>query len=60
MVKKIGLNTLQAYISMNNLYVWTKYSGVDPEISPQGYGVAADASQTPRSKQFTVTLNIGF
>ena len=60
LVKKWGLNTLQAYASLNNLYVWTKYSGVDPEISPQGYGVAADASQTPRSKQFTVTLNFGF
>ena len=59
-IKSLGLNQLQAYASLNNLYVWTKYSGVDPEISPQGYGVAADASQTPRSKQFTVTLNIGF
>ena len=59
-IKSLGLNQLQAYASLNNLYVWTKYSGVDPEISPQGYGVAADASQTPRSKQFTVTLNVGF
>lgn len=60
MIKSWGLNQLQAYASLNNLYVWTKYSGVDPEISPQGYGVAADASQTPRSKQFTLSLNIGF
>ena len=60
MIKDWGLNQLQAYASLNNLYVWTKYSGVDPEVAPQGYGVAADASQTPRSKQFTVTLNIGF
>lgn len=60
MIKNWGLNQLQAYASLNNLYVWTKYSGVDPEISPQGYGVAADAAQTPRSKQFTISLNIGF
>ena len=60
LIKSWGLNQLQAYASMNNLYVWTKYSGVDPEVSPQGYGVAADASQTPRSKQFTFTLNVGF
>jgi TonB-linked SusC/RagA family outer membrane protein len=58
-IKKWGLNQLQAYASLNNLYVWTKYSGVDPEVSPQGYGVAADASQTPRSKQFTLTVNVG-
>ena len=60
MIKEWGLNQLQAYASLNNLYVWTKYSGVDPEVAPQGYGVAADASQTPPSKQFTVTLNVGF
>ena len=59
-IKKLGLNQLQVYGSMNNLFVWTKYSGVDPEVSPQGFGLAADASQTPRSKQFTVTLNVGF
>jgi TonB-linked SusC/RagA family outer membrane protein len=59
-IKKWGFNQLQAYLSLNNLYVWTKYSGVDPEISPQGYGVAADAAQTPRSKQFTFSLNVGF
>lgn len=60
LIKSWGLNQLQVYASLNNLYVWTKYSGVDPEVSPSGYGVAADASQTPRSKQFTVTLNVGF
>ena len=59
-IKQLGLNQLQLYGSMNNLYVWTKYSGVDPEVSPSGYGVAADVSQTPRSKQFTITLNVGF
>ena len=59
-LKKLGLNQLQLYGSLNNLYVWTKYSGVDPEISPQGYGVAADAAQTPRSKQFTLSVNVGF
>ena len=59
-IKSLGLNQLQLYGSLNNLYLWTKYSGVDPEVSPKGYGVAEDTSQTPRSKQFTVTLNVGF
>ena len=59
-IKSWGLNQLQIYGSMNNLYLWTKYSGVDPEVSPKGYGVAEDNSETPRSKQFTVTVNVGF
>ena len=60
MIKKWGLNQLQAYASLNNLYVWTKYSGVDPEVSQRGYNPAIDSSKTPRSKQFTMTLNFGF
>ena len=60
MIKKWGLNQLQIYASMNNLYIWTKYSGVDPEVSASGYSPALDKSKTPRSKQFTVTMNVGF
>ncbi len=59
-IKKWGLNQLQLYFSMNNLYCWTKYSGVDPEISTSGWGLAQDSSQTPRSKSFTASINIGF
>ena len=60
MIKSLGLNQLQMYLSVNNLYCWTKYSGTDPEVSVQGWGVAVDDSQTPRAKSFTVTLNVGF
>jgi hypothetical protein len=61
LIKKWGLNKLQAYASMDNLYVWTRYSGVDPEItSSSAYFPAVDNSRTPRSKRFTVTLNLGF
>lgn len=60
LIKKMGLNNLQLYFSMDNLYCWTKYSGVDPEISVGGWGIAQDKSQTPRAKSFTVNLNVGF
>jgi len=60
MVKKWGLSNLQAYASINNLYVWTRYSGTDPEVSARGYSPAFDTARTPRSKQFTLTLNVGF
>ena len=58
--KKLGMSNLALYFSMNNLYCWTKYSGVDPEVSVGGWGVASDNSKTPRSKQFTASINIGF
>ncbi len=60
LIKKWGLNQLQIYLSVNNLYCWTKYSGTDPEISTSGWGLAVDDSQTPRSKSFTASINIGF
>lgn len=59
MIKKIGLNNLQLYFSMDNLYCWTKYSGVDPEVSIKGWGKAEDSSQTPRAKSFTFNINVG-
>jgi len=60
LIKKWGLNSLQLYLSANNLYCWTRYSGTDPEISVAGWGMAVDDSQTPRSKSFTASINIGF
>lgn len=59
-IKKLGLNNLQLYFSMDNLYCWTKYSGVDPEVTISGWGLAADNSKTPRAKSFTANINIGF
>ena len=58
-LKKYGLNQLQFYVTMNNLFCWTKYSGVDPEISVGGWGVAID-NKTARSKSFTANVVIGF
>jgi TonB-linked SusC/RagA family outer membrane protein len=60
LIKQWGLRKLEFYGSLNNIYVWTKYSGTDPEWSMKGYAPATDSSKTPRSKYFTLTLNLGF
>jgi len=59
-IKNWGLNDLKFYVTMNNLFCWTRYSGVDPEVGTGGWGVATDNSQTPRAKSFTANINIGF
>ena len=59
-LKKLGLNSLTGYVTMNNLFCWTKYTGIDPEISAGTYTAARDASSTPRSKSVTASLNFGF
>ena len=59
-IKKLGLNSLSAYVTMNNLFCWTKYSGIDPEISAGTYTPAYDSATTPRAKSVTASLSFGF
>ncbi|MBP5769756.1 MAG: SusC/RagA family TonB-linked outer membrane protein [Bacteroidaceae bacterium] len=59
-LKKFHIRTLKFFASINNLWCWTKYTGVDPDVSPKGYAVSSDGAQTPRSRSFTASVNLGF
>ncbi len=59
-IKAWGLSQLSFYVSANNLFLLTKYSGSDPEVGYGGYGVSSDNAQTPRSKQITGGITIQF
>ena len=59
-LKKWGVKKLSAYVTMNNLFCWTKYSGIDPEVNSGTYTPAKDTAKTPRSKSVTASLNFGF
>lgn len=54
-----GLKRISLYASANNLFVLTKYTGVDPDISC-GEGPAVDNAQTPRSRSYTFGLTVDF
>ena len=56
----IGISRLSLYASANNLFVLTKYKGVDPEVSYGGYGAAVDGGQTPRAKSYTLGITVDF
>jgi len=56
----IGLNRISLYMSINNPFVITKYSGVDPDISQGGYDPAIDNAQTPRSRSYTLGVTVDF
>lgn len=58
-LKSLGLNTLRFDLSGQNIFVWSKYSGTDPEHANNGWNFASDSSQTPRSKSFTLRMRIG-
>lgn len=65
-ISKFMLNQLDLYLTLNNIWTWTKYTGVDPEISPNVdpgsglVGVSEDKSRTPRAQYFTLGVTVGF
>lgn len=59
-LKKLNLSRLNFYLTFNNVAVWSKYTGVDPEVGYGGLGLSRDDSRTPRSKDMTFGASIGF
>ena len=63
LVSRAGITKLRFYATANNVFVLTKYSGLDPETStrrnnPLTPGV--DYSPFPRSRQLVFGLNLNF
>jgi hypothetical protein len=56
----IGLNGLSVHASVNNPVGLSTYTGVDAEIGFGGEEPATDNNQTPRSRQYTFTIDVRF
>ncbi len=60
---KMGISKLRFYCTASNVFVWTNYTGSDPEASTRRatpYTPAVDYSAYPRSRQFVFGLNLNF
>ncbi|MCB9283854.1 MAG: TonB-dependent receptor [Lewinellaceae bacterium] len=63
---RVGISNLRIFVTGNNLYLWTNYSGYDPEVSTtrsSSYAAltpGVDYSSFPRSRSYTVGLNVTF
>lgn len=61
-IRKLGLSRLRAYLSAQNFFLVTSYSGNDPEVTT--YGNAFAQGQTffdyPKPTTYTFGLNVGF
>ena len=57
-VSKVGVSKLRIYGSVQNANVWTKYTGLDPEVNTNGAGV--DFNGNPQQRTFMFGLNVGF
>ncbi|MBQ2968961.1 MAG: SusC/RagA family TonB-linked outer membrane protein [Bacteroidaceae bacterium] len=60
LLQTVGLTSGSLYVTVNNLFCLTKYSGVDPEVSIGNFGMCTDNSSTPRSKDWMVGLQLAF
>ncbi|GEC72511.1 TonB-linked outer membrane protein, SusC/RagA family [Flavobacterium flevense] len=62
LVKKIGLKSFRIYGAIDNVFVWTKYSGYDPDVSVGNNQLTPglDVDSYPKAKTFRIGLNVGF
>ncbi len=61
--KRASLSKLRIYVSSQNLFTITKYSGLDPEVGTQGGNATqngVDNGTYPSSRFYTVGLNVTF
>jgi TonB-linked SusC/RagA family outer membrane protein len=61
-VQRIRLKSADLFLTANNLFTWTNYTGADPEIAigsnPAFIGV--DQGLTPQTRGYTLGLNVRF
>lgn len=60
-IKKSPFSTLSLTVFANNVALWTKYKGVDPETSLAGpaNGQGLDYFNNPGTKSYGIRLNVG-
>lgn len=61
-IHKIGVRNIRFYVTANNLFCLTKYSGQDPEVDTSSSDLTAgyDRSAYPKSKSFILGFNLTF
>lgn len=59
---KVFIKNASITASAYNLFTWTKYTGVDPEVSyaAEAFKVGIDNSQTPKQSSYTLNLKLSF
>ncbi len=57
--KKLGLNDLRMWATVQNIYVWTNYTGMDPEVTLKG-GLGTDTSRSGRPREYSMGLTVSF
>jgi TonB-linked SusC/RagA family outer membrane protein len=61
-LKRLQVDKVRAWVSAQNLFTWTKYSGFDPEVSIQSSALTPgfDYLSYPRAKTYSAGVSIQF
>jgi len=59
-LKRYGIEKARIYLQGANLFTFTKYSGLDPEISGSSVSFGVDYGNYPPSKTFNVGVSLTF
>ena len=58
---KIKLQSLRIYANIDNAFLWTKYSGMDPDVSSSNaLFTGFDRLSYPKARVFTFGINASF
>jgi TonB-linked SusC/RagA family outer membrane protein len=63
LAEKIRMKELKLYFMVYNIYTWTRYTGVDPEVpmlSTDPFFIGEDKADTPPPVSYILSLNIKF
>ncbi len=61
LVKRVGLETLRLYVSLEDFFTFTKYAGFDPEMSANSTtGIGVDLGGYPTARKAMFGLNVEF
>jgi len=66
LVKKIGMTDMRLSFTVYNLYTWTKYTGMNPEVNIRNissnniFSIGYDGSRSPNNIDFNVSLMVTF
>ena len=60
-LKKAGFSAIKVNFNADNLFVWTKYSGMDPDVSTSNpLFTGFDRMSYPKARLFTLGVNLTF
>ena len=63
LLDKIHIKTAKVYVTGQNLFTFTNYTGMDPEVNYYGASniiMGTDFFTYPQSRTFLLGINIGF